>query len=551
LKTPKKTLKYSVMILSGGLLTFFCLCAVFPADKVQQFLQAEIDRHASGLRLCVGKFSAAFPFGIEMRDTRLFIAHQAAPVMRVESLTVRPKLLPLLAGKYRLDLRGRLGGGNFQGEVALSRKNHWRPSIVKLAFQGISMGEDLNVEPRVGRRLEGTMNGTLAMRIRALDPRDWEGDLNLEMSRGHVGFFRSLHSKGGVDVRRLKACLFMKDRRIEVRQLQLDANESAIFLAGSVALDMPFERSLLNLQGEMVFPEAPISREPGLPAKASHSGVATNRNRYRYQIAGTIGDPKLTFLSPARGTASPVGTPVGNGLPKAIQEDAYSVEGNAFDAPLRSLTLMGTVSGDPENAFAVIARGDPRRQRLYRIGDRVCGGEVAQILDDTVIIRHRGKDRILKMRAKDGVRAMSVRIASGELFEDWNEIYRQISKVEILPRNLADGTPGLLFLEIEAGSFLERLGLKSGDILVELDGTQIRDPQRLALAAEKMKRFYGNGSFHWNSRETNIRPNNKGRNQFPFLPEIWPVIRKIESGQVFSIVIDRKGNTRRIEYRFG
>jgi len=61
------------------------------------------------------------------------------------------------------------------------------------------------------------------------------------------------------------------------------------------------------------------------------------------------------------------------------------------------IALLGTVTGDEQNAFAVIEEKDKGKQGLYRVGDSIQNATVKMILREKVVLRVGEKDEILTM----------------------------------------------------------------------------------------------------------------------------------------------------------
>ena len=66
------------------------------------------------------------------------------------------------------------------------------------------------------------------------------------------------------------------------------------------------------------------------------------------------------------------------------------------------LNLLGTITGDKEEAYAVIEDTAEKKQDLYRIGDTIQNATVKMILREKVVLNVNGKDEILGIEKVSG-----------------------------------------------------------------------------------------------------------------------------------------------------
>jgi general secretion pathway protein C len=150
------------------------------------------------------------------------------------------------------------------------------------------------------------------------------------------------------------------------------------------------------------------------------------------------------------------------------------------------LELLGTITGDNKEAYAVIQDTAVKKQDLYRIGDTIQNATVKMILREKVVLNVNGKDEILGIEKVSG--SQQIRKASSELggtssqnitvkrsqidtaIKDVNTLMKQI---RIRP-NFKNGKPdGFRLTGIRPNSIFYNMGLKSGDIIMGVDGKDI------------------------------------------------------------------------------
>lgn len=150
------------------------------------------------------------------------------------------------------------------------------------------------------------------------------------------------------------------------------------------------------------------------------------------------------------------------------------------------LVLLGTVTGDKNKAYAVIAEAGRKNQNLYRIGDTVKNALVKMILREKVVLNVNGKDEILEIDQAHG-KNKTARPPGRSFASTRQQINLKRSKIEAATGNLnnlmrqvkirphfKNGKPdGLTLSGIRHRSFFSNMGLKSGDIITEVDGKTI------------------------------------------------------------------------------
>jgi len=151
-----------------------------------------------------------------------------------------------------------------------------------------------------------------------------------------------------------------------------------------------------------------------------------------------------------------------------------------------NLNLLGTITGDQKEAYAVIEDTAEKKQDLYSIGDTIQNATVKMILREKVVLNVNGKDEILGIEKTSG--SQKIRKPSTELgragsqnitvkrsqidsaIKDVNTLMKQ---VRIRP-NFKNGKPdGFRLTGIRPNSIFYKMGLKSGDVIMGVDGKDI------------------------------------------------------------------------------
>jgi general secretion pathway protein C len=151
------------------------------------------------------------------------------------------------------------------------------------------------------------------------------------------------------------------------------------------------------------------------------------------------------------------------------------------------LDLLGTITGDKKEAYAVIEDTATKQQNLFRIGDTVQNATVKMILREKVVLNVNGKDEILKIE-KNRVgsknfnsqtarliseKSQNVTVKRSQMESAVKDVNNLMKEIRIRP-NFRNGKPdGLRLTGIRPNSIFYSMGLKSGDILTGVNGKNI------------------------------------------------------------------------------
>ena len=164
------------------------------------------------------------------------------------------------------------------------------------------------------------------------------------------------------------------------------------------------------------------------------------------------------------------------------------------------LALLGTVSGNQQNNFAVIEEMSKKKQALYRVGDSVQGAIVKKILRGKVILRVKEKDEILTIEEGAALRGKekfptseatsegaTIMVSRSAVQESMKNVHNLLSQVRIRPYFRDGKADGLSVTNIKSGSFFAKLGLKNGDVVQGIDGSLIKSPEDVLEMYKKIK----------------------------------------------------------------
>jgi general secretion pathway protein C len=181
-------------------------------------------------------------------------------------------------------------------------------------------------------------------------------------------------------------------------------------------------------------------------------------------------------------------------------EGVNEEEIEALEPTSLKIALLGTVTGNEQNAFAVIEETDKRRQGLYKIGDSVQNATVKTILREKVVLRVGTKDEILTMEQSAASRrdkgqgpskstepGSTITVSRKDIQGSLKDINKLMSQVRIRPHFKDGKSDGLSVSRIQGDSVFSKLGLRNGDIVQKINGEPINSPDEVLALYEKLK----------------------------------------------------------------
>lgn len=165
---------------------------------------------------------------------------------------------------------------------------------------------------------------------------------------------------------------------------------------------------------------------------------------------------------------------------------------NEMDVTDLKLKLLGTIVAGDVFSRAIIEEKKNKDQKLYKIGDAIQTATIKHILRNKVVLSVNGKDEVLEVEHKSGGRSSSSKKRSSDsslsdsegktknitvkrsLIEESMQNLNQLMKdVRIRPHFRNGESDGLIVSGIRGGSVFRKLGLRNGDIIMGVDGSQI------------------------------------------------------------------------------
>lgn len=222
--------------------------------------------------------------------------------------------------------------------------------------------------------------------------------------------------------------------------------------------------------------------------------------------------------------------------PKADEPAPAAIDIEALKPTELKLKLWGTITGEDGMTRAVIEDLTKRQQAFYRAGEEVSSAKVKLILREKVILSVKGEDQILEIEKPSGTRrpvtakratpaaqaqkarrpaesrapaSRAVRLKLSRLGpisenpEDWSKY------ASAAPFKDEDGVSGLMLNRITPASPLRRLGIRNGDVLLDINDQPVNE-----------------------------------------LGDILKTLAQISAGEEMRLKIKRRGRERKLDFKF-
>jgi general secretion pathway protein C len=241
--------------------------------------------------------------------------------------------------------------------------------------------------------------------------------------------------------------------------------------------------------------EASIRADVASPnAAIRRSAAASDRAAYRRILEGDLFHPGQRGLPqvPAEApTAAPVVTPL--------------------DLPV---VLVGTGTAEGAGSYAILEDRGTREQQVYRLHDVVRDGAVlAKVERNQAVLRLGNQEQVLTIYndgtqdvappSNQGVRATpdgeatpaGIRqvqpnqwvLDKQEVTAALGNLPQLLTKARVIP-NFADGKPdGFKIFSIAPDSLYAKIGLQNGDVLQQINGVEIKDPENFMRVFQQLK----------------------------------------------------------------
>ncbi len=160
-------------------------------------------------------------------------------------------------------------------------------------------------------------------------------------------------------------------------------------------------------------------------------------------------------------------------------------EKNAGLAPSEEYTafdLKGTIAVNESMGYAIVEEKGKGKQKLYRIGEMIGSARLVRVTRNTAVLNSGGRDLVMKIK-ETGEGALSghlsrpqgsgIAISKQEVTESLGDLKSIMSQAVVRPFFNEGVQQGYIVSNIVPGSLYERLGLKNGDVILDVNNKKL------------------------------------------------------------------------------
>ena len=181
----------------------------------------------------------------------------------------------------------------------------------------------------------------------------------------------------------------------------------------------------------------------------------------------------------------------------------------ALRAPLNlasKLKLLGVVIGDQGGVSAIVEELAGKRQLFFRLHDQIPDvGEISEIRRDGIVVRQGDQQELLGLAASQidtppsasPVAVPGTTLIPGrpirtvldrrDVEQAMGDLPKLLSQARAVPYLVNGAMNGFKLDYIAPSSFYEKIGLKYGDVLQQVNGVNIRDPGTMLTLFQQLR----------------------------------------------------------------
>lgn len=178
-------------------------------------------------------------------------------------------------------------------------------------------------------------------------------------------------------------------------------------------------------------------------------------------------------------------------------------------APLNlasKLKLLGVVIGDRGGVSAIVEELSSKHQLFFRLHDQIPEvGEISEIRRDGMVVRQGDQQEFLELATSQIEKPPSAPVTAGpagvpvpgtpvrtvldrrDVEQVMGDLPKLLSQARAVPYVVNGAMNGFRLDYIAPSSFYEKIGLKHGDVLQQVNGVNIRDPGTMLTLFQQLR----------------------------------------------------------------
>ena len=275
---------------------FYIICAarffvylLFPSDTVQEYLADQVRLVHPGLAVEISRVKPSFPPGLKLYDVSVY--HLGQTLAEMDNLKISPDILSLFLSTTQLSFRANGYGGTLTGRVDISKNSANREMTIDADLAGIQVKELQALSAITTHKISGNLDGTLTIKTKA-PHQGLSGDLIL--TDGQIEFSPPLLNQNKLSFNTIEAELMLNNRSLTINRCQIEGNQLAAHVSGSIKFSGRSARKILDLSGT-VNPHATLLAKLGKNLPQLLAGSSSDKQGFPFKITGTMDSPEYSF----------------------------------------------------------------------------------------------------------------------------------------------------------------------------------------------------------------------------------------------------------------
>jgi len=230
----------AVLTIAWASLFLICVYLLYPSSRINSLIDRTLS--SQGLSLTPAAHKTVLP---GLAWDKALLSSQQGPLLRFDRLSVRPRLLRLLAGRIVLGSAASLGDGYLHLEQRVSGRQTIQLDADRLSLGGIPFFKTV---------LGATVAGSLwSEGLVTRGPQGWNGELRLEISRlGFSGIRMGAFALPDADNLNSKGMVRITDGKARLESLTLQGEGVYMRLSGALPLGVNADAAPLDLVLEIM-----------------------------------------------------------------------------------------------------------------------------------------------------------------------------------------------------------------------------------------------------------------------------------------------------------
>jgi len=178
---------------------------------------------------------------------------------------------------------------------------------------------------------------------------------------------------------------------------------------------------------------------------------------------------------------------------KAVQDK--DTEGSPFDAEQKTANfdLKGTVAANDTFGYIFVEEHGSKKQKLYKLGDKIGSAKLIKITRNTATIESGGRQTTLKVKATiegdllPGAAGRSVKLSRESVNRNLSNLSDIIKQAIVRPFMNKGVQEGFIISNIVPDSIYEKMGLKNGDIVIDINNKKLQGADDLLQGVNLMQ----------------------------------------------------------------